>query len=197
MTGTSSNQALVPDANVVIGGSGANRTVTATPLANANSTLNGTATITVTASDPSLSGSDTFVLTVSPINDAPVLNLAGSPSVVLNEDDATNAGTTISALIASGGAGYVTDVDGPSAVQGIAVTGTDSSLGIWQFTTNGGSVWTNMGTRFDNSARVLFADGSNTRVRLVPNVERQRHGRGRAHVPGLGPDERHRPTGRA
>ena len=169
VTGTSSNQALVPDANVVIGGSGANRTVTATPLANANSTLNGTATITVTASDPSSSGSDTFVLTVTAINDAPVLNLAGSPSVVLNEDDATNAGTTISALIASGGAGYVTDVDGPSALQGIAVTGTDSTLGTWQFTTNGGSTWSNMNTRSDASSRVLFADGSTTRVRLVPN----------------------------
>ena len=168
VTGTSSNQALVPDANVVIGGSGANRTVTATPLANANSTLNGTATITVTASDPSSSGSDTFVLTVTAVNDAPVLNTAGSPSVTLNEDDITNAGTTISALIASGGAGYVTDVDGGSALQGIAVTGTDSSLGIWQYTVTGGSSWVNMGARADNSARVLFADGSNTRVRLVP-----------------------------
>ena len=168
VTGSSSNQALVPDANVVIGGSGANRTVTATPLANANSTLNGTATITVTASDPSSSGSDTFVLTVTAVNDAPVLNTAGSPSVTLNEDDATNAGTTISALIASGGAGYVTDVDGGSALQGIAVTGTDSSLGTWQFTINGGSLWSNMNTRSDASARVLFADGSNTRVRFVP-----------------------------
>ena len=41
---SSSNAALVPDANIVFGGSGANRTVTVTPLAD----VFGTATITVT-----------------------------------------------------------------------------------------------------------------------------------------------------
>src|SRR5262249_47899464 len=55
-----------------------------------------------------------------------------------------------------------------SAVQGIAVTGTDSTLGTWQFTINGGTTWSSMNTRTDASARVLFADGSNTRVRFVP-----------------------------
>ena len=53
VTGTSSNAALVPNANIVFGGSGANRTVTVTPAANQN----GTATITVTVSDGALTAS--------------------------------------------------------------------------------------------------------------------------------------------
>ena len=47
LTGSSSNTALVPAANIVFSGSGANRTVTVTPALNQT----GTATITVTALD--------------------------------------------------------------------------------------------------------------------------------------------------
>ena len=52
VTRASSNTAVVPLANVVLGGSGANRTVTVTPAANQS----GTATITVTVSDGSAHG---------------------------------------------------------------------------------------------------------------------------------------------
>ena len=52
----------------------------------------------------------------------PVLNAAGSPTFTAVAEDSTNpAGDSVSALIASGGAGYITDVDA-GAVQGIAVT---------------------------------------------------------------------------
>ena len=44
---TSSNSTLVPTGNLVLGGSGANRTLTITPAANQN----GTATITVEVTD--------------------------------------------------------------------------------------------------------------------------------------------------
>ena len=47
VSGSSSNPTLVPNGNIVFGGSGANRTVTVTPAANQT----GTATITVTVSD--------------------------------------------------------------------------------------------------------------------------------------------------
>ena len=60
MTGTSSNTTLVPNGNIVFGGSGANRTVRITPA----SGKSGTATITITISDGGLSTSDTFLLTV-------------------------------------------------------------------------------------------------------------------------------------
>ena len=61
LSGSSSNTTLVPNANIVFGGSGANRTVTVTPA----SRQTGTETITVTVSDGSLSASDVFLLTVN------------------------------------------------------------------------------------------------------------------------------------
>ena len=89
VTATSSNTTLIPDANLVFGGSGATRTLTATPAANQF----GTSTITVTVSDGTATTSDTFVLTVTAVNDAPTiagLNAAdliflgpGSPSRAL------------------------------------------------------------------------------------------------------------------
>ncbi|MEE8392614.1 MAG: Ig-like domain-containing protein, partial [Anaerolineae bacterium] len=56
----SSNTALVTTTNIILGGGGANRTVTITPTAG----MTGTATITVTVNDGSLSSYDTFVLAV-------------------------------------------------------------------------------------------------------------------------------------
>ncbi len=61
VTGTSNNAGLVPNGNIVFGGSGAARTVTITPAAGQS----GTATITVTVSDGALTASDTLLLTVT------------------------------------------------------------------------------------------------------------------------------------
>jgi hypothetical protein len=61
VTATSSDQILIPDTNIIIGGSDSNRTVTVTPVANRI----GSATITVTVSDGVLSASDSFSLTVT------------------------------------------------------------------------------------------------------------------------------------
>ena len=58
---TSSNQTLVPDSNLLLGGAGANRTLTITPAAG----LGGTANITVTASDGDLTATRTFLLAVN------------------------------------------------------------------------------------------------------------------------------------
>jgi hypothetical protein len=60
VTGVSSNLALVPNENIVIGGSGNDRTVSVTPA----SDQFGTVTITLTVSDGELEASDSFVLTV-------------------------------------------------------------------------------------------------------------------------------------
>lgn len=60
LAGSSSNTALVPHANIVLGGSGANRSVSVTPAAG----LAGTAEITLTASDGTGTAAETFFLTV-------------------------------------------------------------------------------------------------------------------------------------
>ncbi len=86
VTATSSNPALVPDGNIVLGGSGANRTVTITPAAN----LSGSATITITVTDANgASSSDTFVLNVGGVNDPPTISDIANQST--DEDTATGA----------------------------------------------------------------------------------------------------------
>jgi RHS repeat-associated protein len=85
LTGASSNTTLVPVANIVFGGSGANRTVTVTPAANQF----GTATITVTVSDGALTAFDPFVLTVNSVPDPPTINDIADRTV--NEDVSTGA----------------------------------------------------------------------------------------------------------
>ncbi len=83
LSNASSNTTLVPTNNIVFGGSGSNRTVTVTPATN----LSGSATITITVSDGLLSRSTNFVLTVTPVNDAPAI------SDIPDQLTATNVGT--------------------------------------------------------------------------------------------------------
>lgn len=70
VSGSSSDQTLVPNASITFGGSGASRTVTVTPAAGQE----GTATITVTVSDGTATATDTFTLTVGPANGAPMIS---------------------------------------------------------------------------------------------------------------------------
>ena len=62
LSGTSSNPTLVPNGNIVFGGSGTDRTVTVTPATGQS----GTATITVTVNDGPHDISTNFVVTVNP-----------------------------------------------------------------------------------------------------------------------------------
>jgi fibronectin type 3 domain-containing protein len=92
----SNNPTLVPTANIVFGGSGANRTVTVTPAAG----LTGTATITVTVTDggsPALSTLDDFTLTVNAsgtptVYDASALTVAASSGDT--KDSVSNTGAS-------------------------------------------------------------------------------------------------------
>src|SRR5690606_8013575 len=83
VSGTSSNATLVPDANIVFGGSGTDRTVTVTPAADET----GSATITITVSDGDITTDTTFTLTVTAGNTAPTV--ASISSQQLYSDGAT------------------------------------------------------------------------------------------------------------
>jgi uncharacterized repeat protein (TIGR02543 family) len=78
VSASSSNLALLANSNIIITGSGANRTVTATPAPNKS----GATAVTLTVSDGSLSNSTSFVLTVNAVNDAPSF-AAGSNQAAL------------------------------------------------------------------------------------------------------------------
>jgi hypothetical protein len=112
VTRASSNTTLVPLGNVVLGGSGANRTVTVTPAANRS----GTATITITVSDGSLSDTETFAVNVASVNDAPTLNAISNRSIAENASQQT---ITLSGISA-----------GPSESQTLAVTATSNNTAL-------------------------------------------------------------------
>ncbi|MDB6027986.1 MAG: hypothetical protein JWM68_4209 [Verrucomicrobiales bacterium] len=81
LTTSSSNTTLVPNANIVLGGSGTNRTVTVTPAANQS----GTATITIKVSDGVLTSSSSFTLTVNAVaNTAPVISTVANQTINVN-----------------------------------------------------------------------------------------------------------------
>ena len=79
VTALSSNQALVPNANLAVSGTGNTRSLLITPSANQS----GLAMITVTVN---LSGggsaSDTFTLTVLPVNDAPTFTKGPNQTIL-------------------------------------------------------------------------------------------------------------------
>lgn len=79
VTASSNNQPLVPNGNLVVSGTGSVRSLQITPAADQS----GLATITVTVN---LSGggtlTDTFQLTVTPVNDRPSFSISGPPAVL-------------------------------------------------------------------------------------------------------------------
>jgi hypothetical protein len=126
VTATSSNTALVlsDNAHLVITGSGSTRTLTIHPNPNANSPANGgtsTITVTVTATNGQ-TATDTFVLTVNAVNDAPSF-VKGADQVV-NEDAGAQ---TVNGWATSISAGPV-DEAGQTLTFNVSVTGTTGSL---------------------------------------------------------------------
>lgn len=113
LVATSSNQAVIQDSGITLGGSGGARTVLITPVANAS----GTATITLTTTDAGgASATDTFVVTVNPVNDPPAaiddeftvdanmfLTVDASGDILLNDEDGGDGGSlSVSALAGAG-----------------------------------------------------------------------------------------------
>ncbi|CAD5981343.1 Mucin-5AC [Planktothrix tepida] len=112
VTFTSSNTTLVPAANIALGGSGSDRTLTVTPAAN----LAGSSDITVTVTDGSNQAtSDTFTLTVNPVNDLPTI------TDIANQTTAQNTATAALPFT-------IGDVETPVADLQVAVTSDNSTL---------------------------------------------------------------------
>ncbi len=109
-----------------------------------------------------------FTINITDVNEAPVLDNTGTMTLTsVTEDQIANAGQTVASIIASAGGDRVTDQD-TGAVEGIAITSLSSGNGTWQYSTNGGSAWTDVGTVSDSSALLLR---STDLIRFVPNAQ--------------------------
>jgi CSLREA domain-containing protein len=140
LTGSSSNQTLVPNGNIAFGGSGASRTVTVTPAANQF----GTATITVTVTDGGgASATSAFLLTVNAVADTPSVTDAAT-----NEDAQTSTGLVLSRNAADGG-----------EVTHFKITGI----------TNGTLYKSDGATAISNGAFITFAEG-NAGLKFTPST---------------------------
>ncbi|MEA4921060.1 MAG: tandem-95 repeat protein, partial [Clostridiaceae bacterium] len=126
---TSSDQTKVKNENIIVLGDGEDRTVKVTPEENAT----GDVTITLNANDGEDTGSNTFVVQISPVNDAPTITTS-TTTVEIDEDtvsekiyftvgdiDSTIAELTVSAV--SGNTSLIT----PSGFE----YGADSDSSRW------------------------------------------------------------------
>ncbi len=130
-----------------------------TPAANET----GDQTFTVKASDGTAwSGVATVTMTLAPVNDAPVAGTAAFTSIAEDVALADNAGTAVAVFADAGSDGDA------GALKGIAITSVDSSNGSWQYTVDGGGVWSSLSGVSMASARLLKGDELH-RVRFLPN----------------------------
>ncbi|MDP1955177.1 MAG: tandem-95 repeat protein [Polaromonas sp.] len=124
-------------------------------------------TFTYTVSDTAgATSSTTLAITVTGINDAPVLADTAVVMTAVNEDAGAPSGavgTLVSALL-----GGSTDAD-TGAASGIAITATDATNGTWFYSVNGGTNWIAVGA-VSNVSGLLLASNASTRVYFQPNA---------------------------
>ncbi|MGE8588307.1 MAG: DUF4347 domain-containing protein [Alcaligenes sp.] len=117
--------------------------------------------------------SDTVAVSVTAVNDAPLLNAATRTLTAINED--LNVGVPAPAPTGAVGStvnnfiGSTSDVDA-GALTGIAIVGADTANGTWWYSANNGTNWTQMGAVSDSSA-VLLANSTSSRVYFRPNAD--------------------------
>ena len=113
---------------------------------------------------------ETITINITGENDAPELDNSGTPTFsAIDEDfpDGSNTGDAVADFVIDGS---ITDPDG-GAIEAIAVIGVDESDGDWQYSTDGGSSWTDF-SGVDASNAILLdgslIGGSENRVRFLP-----------------------------
>ncbi|MFC5355124.1 beta strand repeat-containing protein [Azospirillum himalayense] len=133
--------------------------------------MSGTTTFGV--SDGNRTVTQQLTLNFTGANDAPILSTDVRSLSAIDQGvaDAANAGTTVTAMLAS--AGTATDAEYNSPVPlvtvvplGVAVTGVTNTHGVWQYKVGSGS-WTNIPVGASNGSALLLA-GSD-RIRFVPS----------------------------
>ncbi len=140
--------------------SGSNDTIDATlnaywtPGSDAHGVMAAFDLVAVDDGDALSSPDVSATVNVLPVNDAPLLDNSGAMTASpITEDDANNSGEFIAFIISSPGGDRITDIDGDP--EGIAVTSSTNATGHWEFSTNGGLGWSDVGIVSDASALLL------------------------------------------
>src|SRR5262249_4899973 len=134
---------------------------TYTPDAN----YSGPDRFTFTANDGSAdSNAATVTLTVTAVNDAPVLT-GGAVLAEIPEASSNPPGGSVSSLFG----GMFSDADAGDTLAGIAITSNpqNADQGVWQYSTDGGTAWFDVGAIADVNALAL---GTDARIRFVPEM---------------------------
>lgn len=106
--------------------------------------------------------SQTFTITITGTNDAPVLTASAPSLITITEDETANGGQTVASFLGAS----IADVD-HGALQGIAITATTSAHGHWEYSTDG-STFVAFPAVSGGSALLLAATDM---VRFVPDGE--------------------------
>lgn len=118
-----------------------------------------------TISDGVLESTAMVTITVNGENDSPVMAPDSTFEMdAIDEDEVDNPGMTITALLASGPPGAITDPD-TSDPRGIAITDIDLARGQWEFRLDGSATWEDFGLISPGNALML---AENDRLRFVP-----------------------------
>ncbi len=115
VTASSSDQGLIPDANLTLGGAGAARTILVEPAVDGNG---GPVTVTLVVDDGVDTAMDSFTVLVDPVNDAPTLDAIADPAAIFEEA----AQQTVAFSGVSAGP--------PDEIQVLAVTASSSNPGL-------------------------------------------------------------------
>jgi VCBS repeat-containing protein len=121
-----------------------------------------TASDTFTYSAVSSSGTTaitTLKFSLTGINDAPVITAATTALNAITEDQIGKAGQTVASFLKS------SDADG-GALRGLAITSLTSGNGQWQYSTDAGVNWTDVGPVSDTAALLVR---STDLIRFNPN----------------------------
>jgi VCBS repeat-containing protein len=145
-----------------------------------NTNVNGTATLTVVINDGgntgtggALSDTDNYTVTITAVNDAPVVVGDGTETLAATNEDVANAGltNTVSALFSGqydDSADQVTGGSSANAFAGIAVTANGSSAGTGQWQYYNGSSWANIGAASTAAAVTIAASAP---LRFLPATD--------------------------
>ncbi len=110
---------------------------------------------------------DASIKVKAKVNKAPVLDVSQSPQLSkIKPNDFENKGNSVAEIIVDGS---ITDDSVPPA-EAIAVIAADHSNGLWQYSTDNGTTWTDF-PAVESDAAILLAELN--RIRFVPNQDWQ------------------------